>query len=91
MNTQKVNTAASESSETLGSSKGDFLLKVHNILVRAQRCLKQGYSLIEGEPICDGHHHVSLYKDGKLVWFGWTWERDFMADVQKYIREAISG
>lgn len=67
MNTQNVKTAASESSETWGSSKGDLLLQVHNMLARARCHLKQGYSLTEGEPTIEGDHHVSI----KIVsWFG---------------------
>lgn len=90
MHTQNFKTAASESSKTWGNSKGDFLIQVHNILVRARTCLKQGYSLHEGEPTADGDHHVSLYKNGELVWLGWTCERDFMTDVLRYITEATS-
>jgi len=88
MHTQNVKTAAPESSERWGESKGDFLITVHNLLVKAQRCLKQGYVLSEGNLTRDGDHHVSLYKNGDLLWLGWTFERDFLADLQRYIGEA---
>ncbi|WP_208952653.1 DUF905 family protein [Rahnella sp. ChDrAdgB13] len=87
MHTQNVKTAAPESSERWGESKGDLLLQY----VRAQSRLKQGYALSQSEPTRDGDHQITLRKQGELVWRGWTFERDFLADFRRYIGEATEG
>ncbi|MGE6471018.1 DUF905 family protein [Serratia proteamaculans] len=91
MHTQNVKTAAHESSERWGESKGDLLLQIHNIYVRAQSRLMQGYALSQSEPTRDGDHQITLRKQGELVWRGWTFERDFLGDLQRYIGEATEG
>ncbi|WP_130100545.1 hypothetical protein [Siccibacter turicensis] len=85
MHTQKVKTAAPESSRKMVENTPKVLKERAQALIDAHRCLAKGMTVTIADISRHGDVQVEIRKLGQLDWRAWSFEPDFLADLERQL------
>ena len=88
MHTRNVNvrTAAQESSSKMGAEKAPELSAIQMLIDGHSSGLREGVNITVSEVSRYGDVQVEIRTNGFLNWRAWSFEPDFMSDLEKNLR-----
>jgi hypothetical protein len=88
MNTQNVNvkTAAQESSRKMGEEPVADLTAIRAMIVQYSAALRDGVTVTVSEVSRYGDVQVEICRNGLLEWHAWSFEPDFMFDLESSLK-----
>ncbi|WP_436877910.1 hypothetical protein [Siccibacter turicensis] len=88
MHTRNVNTTAPESSRKMVEKASKALKEHAQVLIEAHRRLPEGVRVTITDISRHGDVQVEIRKFGVLDWRAWSFEPDFLADLERQLMAA---